>query len=699
YTGPFSFSTLPSCGDTIYDTGGPTGNYSNNETYTITYLPENVGDLVTLNFTLVDLEECCDTLEVFDGLDVNAPAFTSDLESPASFRATNVDGAITIRFDSDSSVNAAGWVADYTCAAPPSCDEPTDLSFSAVNSSSFDFTWTDNASASEFIVEYRETGAMAFTTITPNPTTNSVTISSLLSSTEYEVCVTAVCDLAANDLSMQVCGTISTTPDYCGGDLFLDSGGASGQYQSNETITYNICPDNAGDVVYVDFISNQMEDSFAGCWDGLTIYDGPDATFPIITTPNGDNEWCWDDGSGTGDLTLETLIGTSTSGCLTFVWSSDGSGQRDGWEANVTCAPPPACPDVNTLTATQISSSSAVLAWTEVGTASVWQVEVQPTTVAQGTAGAIFEDMAATNPITATGLSSNTTYDYFVRSDCGAGDFSEWIGPFTFTTACDVVTQYPYITDFDLNVPNACWDEAEDGEIADGPMGLGDSEWRARNYTDAAGNLLESNAINLYRAEDREWLISESYDMTGTDNDVLTVEVAVTDWNSNTVGDTMGSDDQVDLLVTTDGGTTWTSLMAWTVANQPAVTGERMTFDLSSYTGTVQFAFLASDGTTNNMEDYDFHVGVFIIDGTASNEDLSSFDFTFYPNPTSDMVNFNGQQVIDAISVKNLLGQQLLITKPNATSSNVDLSTFPSGMYLIEVTSGEQSKVVKVMRK
>ncbi|MEP0481309.1 MAG: fibronectin type III domain-containing protein, partial [Nonlabens sp.] len=121
--------TPANCGDDIFDTGGMTGDYQNNESYTITYTPDNVGDVVTLNFTSVDVESCCDTLEVFNGLDVTATPFATDLEDPAMFRATNPDGAITIRFSSDGSVARAGWVAEYICAAPPSCLEPTSLSF------------------------------------------------------------------------------------------------------------------------------------------------------------------------------------------------------------------------------------------------------------------------------------------------------------------------------------------------------------------------------------------------------------------------------------------------------------------------------------------------------------------------------------------------------------------------------------------
>ena len=44
------------CGDTFFDSGGPNGNYSNDETQEWTICPDNPGDLVTLNFVFVDVE-------------------------------------------------------------------------------------------------------------------------------------------------------------------------------------------------------------------------------------------------------------------------------------------------------------------------------------------------------------------------------------------------------------------------------------------------------------------------------------------------------------------------------------------------------------------------------------------------------------------------------------------------------------------
>ncbi|GAK91543.1 hypothetical protein JCM19297_1042 [Nonlabens ulvanivorans] len=116
WTGPFFFQIAATCGDDIYDTGGPILDYGNNESYTVTYLPVTIGDVVTLDFTLVDIQSCCDTLEIFDGLDVTASVLEADLEAPASFTATNPDGAITIRFTSDATITAQGWTAMYSCA-------------------------------------------------------------------------------------------------------------------------------------------------------------------------------------------------------------------------------------------------------------------------------------------------------------------------------------------------------------------------------------------------------------------------------------------------------------------------------------------------------------------------------------------------------------------------------------------------------
>ncbi|WP_418513491.1 choice-of-anchor J domain-containing protein [Corallibacter sp.] len=132
-------------------------------------------------------------------------------------------------------------------------------------------------------------------------------------------------------------------PPACGGN-FYDSGAISSDYSSNEDITTTICPDVPGDAVNVTFTFFSAEDnSFGGtCYDGLTIYNGADTSAPTINPTTG-TIWCWDRDdttpSGTGDLQGMTISSTDASGCLTFVFTSDGSSTREGWEATVGCSP------------------------------------------------------------------------------------------------------------------------------------------------------------------------------------------------------------------------------------------------------------------------------------------------------------------------------------------------------------------------
>ncbi len=56
WRGPVNFTTSYACGDTLYDSGGATGNYANNELTTVTVYPDTAGDLVTFTFLSFNTE-------------------------------------------------------------------------------------------------------------------------------------------------------------------------------------------------------------------------------------------------------------------------------------------------------------------------------------------------------------------------------------------------------------------------------------------------------------------------------------------------------------------------------------------------------------------------------------------------------------------------------------------------------------------
>uniref|UniRef100_UPI0012699511 PKD domain-containing protein n=1 Tax=Psychroserpens jangbogonensis TaxID=1484460 RepID=UPI0012699511 len=106
-------------------------------------------------------------------------------------------------------------------------------------------------------------------------------------------------------------------------DRFFDSGGEFGPYSSNEDFTLTICPTAAGDAIQLSFtaFSTQLNS------DILTIYDGPDNTFPSF-------------GSFSGGNNPGIIEATTPSGCLTIEFVSNGSGTTTGWEADIACLTP-----------------------------------------------------------------------------------------------------------------------------------------------------------------------------------------------------------------------------------------------------------------------------------------------------------------------------------------------------------------------
>ena len=93
----------------------------------------------------------------------------------------------------------------------------------------------------------------------------------------------------------------------------------------------------------------------------------------------------------------------------------------------------PACINYNQM-ASNITSSSADLTWDYTG-ANCFNVEYGTTGFIQGTGVGALSGTVDTNvtaPYSLTGLSPNTTYDFYVQNCCN----TTWEGPFTFTTEC-----------------------------------------------------------------------------------------------------------------------------------------------------------------------------------------------------------------------------------------------------------------------
>lgn len=98
------------------------------------------------------------------------------------------------------------------------------------------------------------------------------------------------------------------------------------------------------------------------------------------------------------------------------------------------------CLDVTTQSVTSVNDTSVDLNWDNPSGASEWEIEWGPTGFAQGSGNLITP--VNTNPYTLGGLTASTSYDFYVRSVCPNENYSDWVGPFSFTTAaCAIAAQ------------------------------------------------------------------------------------------------------------------------------------------------------------------------------------------------------------------------------------------------------------------
>ncbi|HEX9601399.1 MAG TPA: T9SS type A sorting domain-containing protein, partial [Mariniflexile sp.] len=87
--------------------------------------------------------------------------------------------------------------------------------------------------------------------------------------------------------------------------------------------------------------------------------------------------------------------------------------------------------------------------------------------------------------------------------------------------------------------------------------------------------------------------------------------------------------------------------------------------------------------------------------GTLGTEDTPTKNiFAHYPNPVSNALSLKAQKPIQNVSVYNLLGLQVLQTRPNMVKGELDMAPLQTGTYFVKVTvEGGATQTVKVVKK
>ncbi|MBF9223661.1 CUB domain-containing protein [Hymenobacter ruricola] len=397
-------------------------------------------------------------------------------DSPGTVNASaaNTSGQLTLVFTSDGSVEYAGFAATVACAASvpgitsfaPASGLPgtsvvitgsgftgtTDVTFNNVPATSFvvnsntqitavvpvgattgrvrvqntalatsatNFTvpaptvtsFTPTSGTGGTVVTVTGTGFTGATAVTMGGTGGTaVSNFTVVSATQLtltvpnnalsgSICVTTPAGSSCSSASFNT-GTaayiIGTNQTTCSGVIF-DSGGPGGQYGNNENRTTVLTPATSAGKVSLNFTAFNTEPNY----DFLRIYDGPTASAPLLGTYNG-----------AGSPGIVSASASNPTGQLTLVFTSDGSGLRDGFAAEISCL---TCFPVTNLAVANVTTNSAVVSFTPGLGNTSYVVTYTPA------GGAAQSRTVTASPVTLTGLIPGPTYTVSVQPVCAAG--------------------------------------------------------------------------------------------------------------------------------------------------------------------------------------------------------------------------------------------------------------------------------------
>ncbi|MGB6036317.1 MAG: FG-GAP-like repeat-containing protein, partial [Cryomorphaceae bacterium] len=316
------------------------------------------------------------------------------------------------------------------------CPIPSDGIASNLSTTGADLSWIENGSATSWDLEI----GLADFSPTGTPTASGVTIPYAFSGTEgtvYDFYVRSNCaasgGIGLSDWAGPFRFTIPLPVSFCDVAIDVSVGGTfntgfiDGIYEDFESCMGSN-PTNANWFVYSATVPGTLNISSVGIGGVDT-----EVSVGVGTCGNLTEIACDDDFTGSFPYESEVEFEVTAGTDYYIMWG-------DGWTPNasdftVTFEPDFICAEPSELQASNFSSTGADITWTENGTATSWDLEI-------GSAGFTPSGVptnssnAATYALTG---AEGESLDIYVRSDCGLGGFSAWVGPLSVT----LVTSYP----------------------------------------------------------------------------------------------------------------------------------------------------------------------------------------------------------------------------------------------------------------
>ena len=221
----------------------------------------------------------------------------------------------------------------------------------------------------------------------------------------------------------------------------------------------------------------------------------------------------------------------------------------DNVSIDVASCTPPATPEVTALT-----SSTATIEWVDEEHTS-WNVYYKTFADAEYT-----QLSTATPSIELTELISDMNYYLYVTSVCGAEE-SAASGEITFRTECAAL-EAPFTDDLEGISNSQCWTKAS-GLLAETVTLVDGGGYWGTSTTTVNGNSSLKLYNNVYGTSKKDWIMTPQIDL-GEDGTLyqVSIDVALTEYYAPSSAPESAIDDKFAIVVSEDGGITWSSANA-----------------------------------------------------------------------------------------------------------------------------------------
>ncbi|PKR80241.1 hypothetical protein CW751_11310, partial [Brumimicrobium salinarum] len=538
---------------------------------------------------------------------------------------------------------SSGEFEDYIIETyTPPCMPVSSLTVANITSNSADLGWTENGSATTWNIEI---GAAGFTP-TGTPTNSGVTsnpfnATGLTQNTDYDFYVqadcggdesiwtgpfsfTTLCDVFTAPFFYDVETAMETTdseiedcwssvPSYTSSDFRWDVEGSGGGTISSNTGPSG--PKSGQSYFYVEASSGSTGDIaelYTPTIDvtGLTapalkfhhhMYGDDIDNLSIEVTDDAGVTW-------NNELTITgpQLTASSDDWIVEYVdisaYSNDiqirfsvvkgASYEGDVAIDDISVIEMPTCFEPLSLDTISTTTTSVELTWVEQNSATSWEIEYGMSGFTPGSGTTV---TAGTNPFDVTGLNPSASYDFYVRSDCGGGDFSSFAGPISVYTRCGTAVA-PFYEGFNSGDEPRCWENLSSNTSSTSSNNFwkfsGQAGYAAANNGRAAGTFAWSDGSSP--TPDSMMLITPEIDISP-----LTTPFLGFEWFSNNE-DYPG--DNVPLYVSVYDGSTWNLL---DVLSGDSAKWQFASYDLSAYAGgTIKVRFMTDQTVTSNSAHY-----------------------------------------------------------------------------------------------